>query len=336
MSDRELVFLNAVNLIAEPSGKIRALKTQLGSFERVFAFLSSETGSSLDPDRAYRELARRGIALVPEDDVRYPALLRGAHLPPLGLYVWGSIDCGGMPFGIVGTRKASVAGREAARKISATLAASGFTIVSGLMYGIDREAHRGALLGGGKTVGVVGFGLDQVFEDALAKEIVASGGGVCSEYPLGAPGLKYHFPARDRIIAGMAKGVLVVEAPERSGALITARFALENNRDVFAIPGNPENLLRRGCNRLIQDGAKLTLDASDICEEYDVLSKTDIGNDPGALRESPVYQLLAKGTPQTSEEICRALGGELQRILAVLGELELLGLIRRSGERYTV
>lgn len=170
----------------------------------------------------------------------------------------------------MGSRNATATGRDTARDFAAFLAARGFVITSGLAEGIDGAAHQGALAGGGLTVAVCGTGLDVTYprlHEALARDIVAAGGALVSEFPPGIAIRRHNFPRRNRIIAGLAAGTLVVEASTTSGALITARFAAEAGREVFAIPGSIHNPLSRGCHRLIREGAKLVETASDIVEE---------------------------------------------------------------------
>lgn len=206
-------------------------------------------------------------------DPHYPPALLALHDPPLVLYVNGNLDSLNRPsFAIVGARNATPGGQDNARAFARHLAGQGWSIVSGLAHGIDAAAHEGALLSGdtgGGTVAVMATGIDIVYPAAnlkLAHRIAASG-ALVSEYPLGTPSLPHQFPQRNRIVAGLTRGVLVVEAAKQSGSLITARLAAELGREVFAIPGSIHSPLSRGCHALIRQGAKLVESGQDIAEE---------------------------------------------------------------------
>lgn len=216
--------------------------------------------------------AQPGNALVPIDAPAYPPALLTMHDPPVLLYVTGRLESLHAPsIAIVGSRNATAQGIDDAAHFARDLAAAGLAIVSGLALGIDAAAHRGALESDGVTIAVVGTGADLVYpakHRALAQDI-AGRGAIVSEWPLGTPAKPAHFPQRNRLIAGMTRGVLVVEAALRSGSLITARLANEMGRDVFALPGSIHAPLSRGCHQLIKDGAKLTETPVDILEELD-------------------------------------------------------------------
>jgi DNA processing protein len=208
--------------------------------------------------------------LLAWEDLRYPELLRQIPDPPVALFVRGDPLCLASPqLAIVGSRNASPGGAATARDFARHLAGCGLTITSGLALGIDTAAHAGALAGGGQTVAVLGTGPDQVYprdNAALAEAIVACG-ALCTEFLPGMGPMRGNFPRRNRIISGLATGTLVVEARLQSGALITARRAAEQGREVFAIPGSIHNPLAKGCHRLIRDGAKLVESAGHILEE---------------------------------------------------------------------
>jgi DNA processing protein len=215
-----------------------------------------------------------GNALVALSDPAYPAALLTLHDPPPLLYVSGRLDALHAPsVAIVGSRNATPQGVDDAGRFARELAGAGLAIVSGLALGIDAAAHRGALDAGGETIAIIGTGADLVYparHRELAHE-VARHGAIVSEWPLGTPAKAAHFPQRNRLIAGISRGVLVVEAAERSGSLITARLANEMGRDVFAIPGSIHAPLARGCHQLIKDGAKLTETPQDVLEELNLM-----------------------------------------------------------------
>ncbi len=209
------------------------------------------------------------------DSAAYPALLASIPDPPLALFVEGDADVLALPqLAVVGSRNPTAHGRDTAVQFAAHLARSGLAITSGLALGIDAASHRGALQAGGRTVAVLGCGLDTIYpreNEPLAAAITAGGGALVADLPTGTAPLKQHFPRRNRIISGLSVGTLVVEAALRSGSLITARLAGEQGREVFAIPGSIHNPLARGCHRLIRQGAKLVEDADDIFVELGAL-----------------------------------------------------------------
>jgi DNA processing protein len=222
-------------------------------------------------ERELCELPRIGARLIRWTDNEYPANLRQIPDPPPYLVVRGTIASDDPKLtAVVGARAASDAGRRMARRLGLELAGKGFTVVSGLARGIDCEAHQGALDGGGKTVAVMGCGIDIIYppeNQKIAQTMIENGGGLISELPLGTPPIPENFPSRNRLISGLCLGVVVVEAAERSGSLITARMALEQNRQVFAVPGSPLTGKTRGSNRLLKEGARLVECVEDVIEE---------------------------------------------------------------------
>lgn len=208
-------------------------------------------------------------------DPRYPALLKEIADPPLVLYICGDVELLSLPqLAMVGSRHPSPLGYEKAGQFAKALSEKGLIITSGLALGIDSACHQGALAANGKTIAVMGTGLNQIYprtNQGLAEKIMQQG-AVISEFPLNTPPLPWHFPRRNRIISGLSLGVLVVEAAVSSGSLITARYAVEQNREVFAIPGSINHPLARGCHQLIRQGAKLVESAADIIEELEPLT----------------------------------------------------------------
>ena len=203
-------------------------------------------------------------------DAQYPPRLKTITDPPPVLWCTGQLqDCDHYALAVVGSRKGSHLGRTFTRQLSGDLAALGFTIVSGLARGIDAAAHEGALSSSGRTLAVLGCGIDQLYppEHGPLRQRIEQHGAVLSEFPMGTLPHSYHFPQRNRVISGLSLGVIVTEATSRSGSLITARMALEQNREIFAVPGNVTNSLTRGPHRLIKDGAKLVENPIDIVEE---------------------------------------------------------------------
>ncbi len=224
-------------------------------------------------ERVHRDLEWlecHGTQLVHWGEARYPQLLRQIYAPPPVLYLQGDLELLRAPqLALVGTRRPSAGGRSITQQLAAELAHSGLAVSSGMARGIDSIGHRAVLAAGGKTVAVLGSGIDCIYPPEhleLSREIAARG-ALISEFPLGTSPTRSSFPQRNRVISGLSLGVLVVEAALRSGSLITARYAREQNREVFAVPGSIHNPMSQGCNRLIRDGAKLTEKVEDILEE---------------------------------------------------------------------
>ncbi|MGC1679635.1 MAG: DNA-processing protein DprA [Candidatus Binataceae bacterium] len=265
----------------------RLLLEKFGAPEKIFALKADEIAAAgvqskiaravadfrdFDPiERELCELPRIGARLVRWTDSDYPARLREIPDPPPYLFVRGETPpADSRCVAVVGARAASDAGRRMARRIGFELAAQGFIVVSGLARGIDAEAHQGALDAGGKTIAILGCGVDVIYPPEhrqLADAIIASAGAIFSELPVGSQPLPENFPTRNRIISGLSLGVVIVEAAEKSGSLITARMALEQNRQVFAVPGSPLGGKASGSNRLIKQGAVLVDCVEDVLEE---------------------------------------------------------------------
>ena len=266
-------------------------------------------------------------------DPAYPLLLLDSADPPLLLYTLGRVDLlGAKALAVVGSRNPTAQGRDNARAFAAQLSRTSLTIVSGLALGIDGAAHAGGLDGPGSTIAVVGTGLDIVYpsrHQALAHRI-GRDGVLVSEYPLGTPPLAQNFPIRNRLIAGLTLGTLVVEAAVQSGSLITARLAAEAGRDVFAIPGSIHSPQSRGCHALIKQGAKLVDAASDILEELR-LDGSSPRTAPGSVATAPGDPLLdAIGyDPVTLDTLIARTGRSAADLGARLLELELDGLVQR-------
>jgi DNA processing protein len=285
---------------------------------RIWREVDTETGRA----------ARRGIRLVGLSDPSYPESLKQIYDPPPVLWVRGRCGPESAPaVAVVGSRAASPAGLALARTMARDLAASGLTVVSGLARGIDGAAHRGALEGQGRTVAVLGSGLDVVYpaEHAALAEAVQGRGALVSEFALGTRPHRGHFPRRNRIIAGWVRAVVVVEAAGRSGALVTARAALDEGRDVLAVPGHPSQPGAEGVNRLLRDGAVLVRDAADVAEELGLRLRLDAGPDTG----DALLSALRAERPQSLEEIQALCGRPLPEVLDRLGALELDRRVRR-------
>jgi len=300
------------------------------SLAQTERLLAHDAKGEIDAARAWAD--EPGNAILTLADKDYPQKLLDTADPPTVLYAKGRTELLNAPaIAIVGSRNATPQGEANAEAFAASLSDAGLTIVSGLALGIDAAAHRGGLRGKGSTVAVIGTGIDRVYparNQALAREI-AEQGAIVSEFPLGTAALKENFPRRNRIISGLARGCLVVEAAERSGSLITARMAGEQGRDVFAIPGSIHSPLSKGCHKLIKQGAKLVDDARDILEElgFDSAStaKSADAPHPGA-EETKLLDCLGYDSCDVDTLVVRS-GLTAERLYAILLQMELDGRI---------
>ncbi len=276
-----------------------------------------------------RRAAELRVSLVGLDDESYPPLLRQTYDPPPVLYVRGSLDVGreAICVAIVGSRAASLQGTTLARAMARDLVRAGVVIVSGLARGIDTAAHRGALDGAGRTIAVLGSGLDRLYprENARLAAAIERQGAVVSEFRLGTAPYPGHFPRRNRVIAGWGRAVVVAEAAGRSGALGTAREALDAGREVMAVPGHPAHLGAAGVNQLIRDGAALVRGAADVAGEL----KLELAERREEAVGDKLLELLRRDAPQSIEEIQQRSGWPVPELLTRLGELEVGARVRR-------
>jgi DNA processing protein len=253
----------------EPDRALGACATQRVKLPAAaLEFLARPDEAAIDADLAW--IAASGVRIVLADDPEYPPLLRQVAGAPAALYVQGSVAAlSSAQLAIVGSRSPTPAGRATAREFASWFAREGLTVTSGLAVGIDAASHEGALAGGGETIAVYATGLDRVYpaEHAALAQRIRARGALVSEFPPRTPPLRGHFPRRNRLIAGLSLGTLVVEAARHSGSLITARLAVEAGREVFAIPGSIHSPLSRGCHQLIKSGAKLVEEAADVLSE---------------------------------------------------------------------
>lgn len=307
-----------------------------------------------DPAAAQTEAelaARAGVRILCIEDPDYPVTLKNIPDPPPILYVQGTLDpADSVALAIVGSRHCSTYGREQAERFAALAAEAGFTIVSGLARGIDAAAHRGALIAGGRTLAVIGCGLSHLYPPdhrELADKVVARG-ALISEFAMGVPPDEHNFPRRNRIIAGLSLGTLVIEAPARSGALITARLASEYNREVFALPGRVDTAYSAGVHALIREGAaKLVTNLPDILDELGDVGRV-LSTPAATANESPApatparvdeyeQQLLDQlgADPVSLETLTAVTGLPPARVAAAITSLQLKGLARRQpGDVY--
>lgn len=279
-----------------------------------------------------------GFKVITQDDSVYPELLKNIHDPPEHLYVKGEIKTeDSLAFAVVGTRKFTNYGREAVEYLVPQLVAAGLTIVSGMARGIDAFAHQTAISAGGRTIAVLGSGINVVYppENQELYEKISKNGAVISEYPLDFEPTNYSFPVRNRIISGMSLGTLVIEAGETSGALITAREALEQGREVFALPGSIFSPVSVGCLELIKSGAKLVRTAQDILEELNLEVKAKKLKArkvlPKSDEEKILLELLQEG-PKHIDDLVRKSGLSVSTVSSVLSLMEIKGMVKNMGK----
>jgi DNA processing protein len=339
----------------EPQAILAASKSELMQVEGVGEEVARSIASwreKVDLDAELQRIEKSGVRVVCRDDAEYPKNLREIYDPPLVLYVKGTLtERDALAIAVVGSRRTTLYGQDMARKLAFQLARVGVTVVSGLARGIDTAAHNGALQAKGRTVAVIGCGIDVVYpaeNKKLADEIVAKDGAVVTEFPFGVQPDRQNFPMRNRIISGWSLGVVVVEANLKSGALITANQAGEQGRQVFAVPGRADSILSKGANKLIKDGAKLTEDVEDILNEFEyLLPKTATepvetglesrGTKPALHLSDTEEKVMAQvGNEEVAiDEIIRASGLTTACVSATLLALEMKRLVRQlPGKQY--
>lgn len=283
-----------------------------------------------------------GIQVLTWESDAYPRRLREIDQPPPVLYVMGDLQPQDeFAVAIVGTRRITAYGRQVAENIAAFLARNGLTVISGLARGVDSVAHKAALDAGGRTLAVLGNGVDRIYppEHRKLAEMIVQKGALISDYPLGTPPDSLNFPPRNRIISGLAQAVVIVEAGERSGALITASFAADQGRDVFAVPGNINAPQSAGTNKLIQQGAHPLVDPQEILE---ILNLTQVSEYqaarvvlPADATEAQVLRVVSQ-EPLHIDEICNQTGIPIETVTAALAMMELKGMVRPVGGMHYV
>lgn len=295
----------------------------------------------ISPAQIHQRTIDLGFSAITINDETYPALLRQIYDPPAILYIEGKLPSNEVAhLAIVGSRKASPYGLSVVSELSRQIAESGVVVVSGLAFGIDEAAHMATVKAGGTTVAVLAHGLLMHTSRGryVTDKIVESGGAIISEFPLSAPALKQNFPYRNRVISGMSHGTLIIEATEKSGSLITARAALDQNREVFAVPGPINSLTSVGTNNLIKMGAHPTTgvaDILDILEVSHVQEKAIPKPKPDSKEEAAILDLLSK-TPIHIDELIRETQLNSQKIASTLSLMEMKGRARQIGGMYYI
>jgi len=334
--------------------KVQALLGAFGSLERAWkapddelsrmgienrALQSlNEVRGAFDLDEYLRKIEESGVGVITWESDDYPDPLREIPAAPPLLFVRGKLEpVDRWSVAVVGTRRLTAYGRQVTRDLVAGLVHNGITVVSGLARGIDAVAHRTALEEGGRTIAVMACGIDKIYPPEhrdLARQIIDGKGAVVTDYPFGSDPEAGHFPARNRIISGLSLGVLVVEAGQRSGALITSRFALEQNREVFAVPGNINSPVSVGTNRLIQQGGKLVTRVEDILEELNLkmVAEQAVATVilPETAEEAALIEQLS-GQPIHVDDLGRLTGLPSSLVSSTLTMMELKGMVQQVG-----
>ena len=360
-------FKNLVDAFGSPQAVLRATEEQLVKIPKVTERAARQIKKFHDWERVYRELEKAekySVAIITSKDERYPrSLLNIYDFPPI-LYVKGTLDVNDVNIAVIGSRRASTYGTFLTERLSRELAGEGITIVSGMARGVDSAAHRGALLGSGRTIAVLGSGIDVVYppENVELYNKIAQQGAIITEFPFEEEPKGFHFPARNRIISGLSLGIVVVEATEKSGSLITARLGLEQGKEIFAVPGSIDSPGSRGTHKLLKEGAKLVENVHDILEEIilqierrkkrcESEKKQDFSISACKRNETIRHQQsvqtlrseeqrilkLLKKTPMYIDNIIEMSGYRSQDLLNILLHLELNGYIEQlPGKRFVI
>ena len=297
-----------------------------------------EKRNAINPEKEWEKLDQLGAKMITITSEQYPFLLSEISSPPAVLYWMGNWEALSHPtIAIVGTRNPTIYGIQVARDLAGELAKENICIVSGMALGIDGVVHKSALENNGKTVAVLGSGIDTLHprtHERLAKEIIESGGIILSEFPLGTAPLKYNFPIRNRIISGLSTGCVVVEAGQKSGALITARFALEQNREVFAVPGTIYQKNSLGPNNLIKMGARVVTGVNDILDTLNISTKVAEKEEPIIEADNPeeakIIEVISM-EPTHIDEIVENSGLSATVTNSTLTMMEMKGKVRNIG-----
>ena len=347
------LFKRLINRFNSPDAVFQASAEELLQVEGISARQVGALQNFKTPDSIQRELAQvdqKKIKVTTLTDPAYPALLREIPDPPPYLYVSGNLDGSPRNIAVVGSRNATEYGISITQKLCADLSALGITIISGMAVGIDTAAHQGALAGRGRTIAVLGSGLNNIYpsENINLFRRISESSAVISEFALDTEPEAHNFPIRNRIISGMSLGTVVVEATRKSGSLITARLAAEQNREVFAVPGSIQSFKSTGTHTLIKQGAKLVENAQDVVEELSAFidaPKVIKHQDPNRTaqdlslltpEELAVYKLLSP-YPEHIDTIVRKTTIEPGKILSILLQLELNGLVKQlPGKRFVL
>ena len=333
-------FKNLVDVFGSPQAVFRATENQLIRVHTITERTARKIKKFHDWKRVERELEKaetHAVSIVTWKDKRYPrSLLNIYDFPPV-LYVKGTLDSNDINIAVIGSRRASTYGTFLTERLSRELAGKGITIVSGMARGIDSAAHKGALLGRGRTIAVLGSGIDVIYppENVDLYNNIARQGAIITEFPFESEPKGFHFPARNRIISGMSLGIVVVEASEKSGSLITARLGLDQGKEIFAVPGSIDAPGSKGTHKLLKEGAKLVENVHDILEE--ILPQIEQRKKPCQGEENKIFSVHVNNRNETvpRQQSIRSLRSEEQGILKLLKKTPMYidNIIEMSGHR---
>lgn len=357
--NEDVLYLNALNHLinirsfyfARILAKLSAKEIWQSSYQQLIqygldpktAWAVVEKRINIDPIEEAKKLKKLHIQAITNSDSKFPSLLKEITPPPPIIYIKGNVDLlRQKAIAIVGTRKATNYGLRATKDLASGLSSAGLIIVSGLAFGIDSQAHQSTLENNGKTIAVLGSGIDRVSPQSnywLAEQILKKDGAIVSEYPLGYPASKFTFPERNHIISGLSLGVIVVEAGLKSGALITARAALEQNREVFCAPGSIYSENSKGCNKFIAQGAHLVTSPDDVLEVLNINPDSSkkaaiIRGRENAFSPSKEEKIILENLgsdPVSVDYIAKKTGLPIEKIIAPLNQMEIDDLIRDVG-----
>lgn len=296
-----------------------------------------KTRLKIDPEKELEKTLKENIKIITIQDKNYPQLLKEIKNPPFVVYCQGLMENSNSGLAVVGTRKMTAYGKQAAYEISKNIASSGLSIISGLALGIDTVAHRAAMETGGKTIAVLGSGMDKKSlypkeNYNLAQKIISSGGAILSEYPPNSPARSYNFPLRNRIISGLALGVIIIESQERGGSLITAKYALEQNKKLFALPGSIYSKNSRGTNALIKKGyAKTITEPQDILDELGIKKGANHKKQREHTDEEKILLSYLDKEPKHIDKLVKLSGLEACHVTSTLALLEIKGSVINLG-----
>lgn len=356
-------FYNAFNLIPQMGpARFKKLSTYFETMETAWnaSFYEYEQAGleknviekilqikkEISPEKEYEKNEKEGIKIITINDDLYPQILKEIHTAPALLYYKGELKKDEFTIAIVGSRKVSIYGKQVTSQLARELSQLGFVIVSGMAFGTDSIAHQECLKLNNRTIAILGGGIDtnSIYPSSnrqIANEIISSGGLVMSEYPINTPPLRQHFPARNRIISGLSLGTLVIESAESSGTLITAKFALEQNREVFAVPGSIYSTNSKGTNNLIKLGAKLVTKAEDISEELNLQSSVEFKKNkriiPDNKEEELILKNLSPDKPIHIDQLSKNIKMNVTAVSSLLTLMEIKGKVKNTGGmRYVI
>ena len=333
-------FYSLENAWNSSAGDILKAGIEKKTAERII-----EAKKNISPEKEYEKLSNESIELITFKEKKFPASLMEISSCPAMIYLKGTLDENDICLSVVGSRKLSSYGMQAASYFSKELSACGLTLVSGLALGVDTIAHQECVKQKNRTIAVLGGGLDEksiypLSNRKLSRELIQNG-AIVSEYPIGTPPLKQHFPARNRIISGISKGVLVIEASESSGSLITAKFSLEQNREVFAVPGSIFSNNSVGTNNLIKLGAKLASRPQDVLEELNIETSVDAAQIrkivPDNDDEKLILENLDRDNPLHIDQLSKNIEMNINSLSSLLTLMEIKGKVKNiGGMRYII